>query len=178
MDALKRYAEGSADYPFAALHEILLDLLRTEPEIFASPSPPLARILRSADLEAFGGSVGISDTPWNLASLRGLGRAETVAAIMAIGMLLTWSDDDQSHAAKLLRNYLTISPQVIGFVADEVERRTFEGARFDDRLAALLCLDLMLTNGGIAERFLRARGDWLRDDERALAAVLHLTARP
>jgi hypothetical protein len=34
--------------------------------------------------------------------------------------------------------------------------------------AALYCVDLVLTNCGAAERFLRARGDWLRDDERRL----------
>jgi hypothetical protein len=34
--------------------------------------------------------------------------------------------------------------------------------------AALLCVDLMLTNGGFTDRFLRARGGWLRADERKL----------
>jgi hypothetical protein len=35
--------------------------------------------------------------------------------------------------------------------------------------AALYCVDLLLTDCGAAERFLRARGGWLRDDERRLA---------
>lgn len=34
--------------------------------------------------------------------------------------------------------------------------------------AALFCVDLLLTNCGAAERFLRSRGGWLRDDEREL----------
>lgn len=142
VDALKRYAEGSLDYPFAALHEILLDLLDSDPEIFAAPAPapPLSRTLRSAGLETFGGSVGIAGTPWNLSAVRDLSRAETIAATMAIGMLLTWSDEDEKHPAKLLRQYLTFSPKVVGFVAGEVERRTFEGACFDDRLAALMAI--------------------------------------
>lgn len=33
---------------------------------------------------------------------------------------------------------------------------------------ALLCVDLLLTYEGLTERFLRARGAWLRDDERTL----------
>jgi hypothetical protein len=33
---------------------------------------------------------------------------------------------------------------------------------------ALLCVDLLLTHEGFTERFLRARGAWLRDDERTL----------
>src|ERR1019366_3456977 len=38
-----------------------------------------------------------------------------------------------------------------------------------NRQSALLCLDLLLTDCGLTERFLRARGGWLRDDERELA---------
>jgi hypothetical protein len=34
--------------------------------------------------------------------------------------------------------------------------------------AALFCVDLVLTNCGATERFLRLRGGWLRDDEREL----------
>ena len=34
--------------------------------------------------------------------------------------------------------------------------------------AALLCVDLMLANCGFTDRFLRARGGWLREDERKL----------
>ncbi len=36
-------------------------------------------------------------------------------------------------------------------------------------MRALLCLDLLLTDCGLTERFLRTRGGWLRDDERELA---------
>ncbi|SRR6266566_591134 len=137
VEALKHYVEGAADHPFAPLHEVLLELLFTEPKIFASPSPPLVRTLRAAGLETFGGSVGVRGTPWNLARIRGLGRAEVVAGTMALGLLLTWIDEDPGHGPSLLRDYLTLSPVVVGYVADEVERRAAEGTRFDDQLAVL-----------------------------------------
>ncbi len=137
VEALKRYAEGTADHPSAPLDEILLDLLFTEPKIFASPLPPLARTLHAAGLETFGGRVGVRGTAWNLARIRGLGRAEVAAGTMALGLLLTWIDEDPEHGPSLLRDYLTVSPAVVGYVADEVERRAAEGTRFDDQLAVL-----------------------------------------
>jgi SEC-C motif len=137
VEALKQYAEGAVDHPSAPLHEILIGLLFTEPKIFSSPLPPLARTLRAAGLETFGGSVGVRSTPWNLARIRGLGRAEVVAGTMALGLLLTWIDEDPGHGPSLLRDYLTVSPAVVGYVADEVERRAAEGTRFDDQLAVL-----------------------------------------
>ncbi len=111
VEALKRYVEGTADHPFAPLHEILLELLLTEPKIFAPPMPPLARTLRAAGLETFGGSVGVRGTPWNLARIRGLGRAEVVAGTMALGLLLTWIDEDPEHGPSLLRDYLIPRPR-------------------------------------------------------------------
>jgi hypothetical protein len=137
VEALKRYAEGTTDHPSAPLDEILLSLLFTEPKIFASPLPPLARTLHTAGLETFGGRVGIRGTAWNLARIRGLGRAEVVAGTMALGLLMTWTDEDPGHGPSLLRDYLTLSPAVVGYVADEVERRVAEGTRFDDQLAVL-----------------------------------------
>jgi hypothetical protein len=137
VDALKRYLEETIEHPFVPLHEILIDLLFTEPKIFASPSPPLAWTLRAAGLETFGGSVGVRGTPWNLARIRGLDRADVVAGTMALGLLLTWIDEDPGHGPSLLRDYLTVSPAVVGYIADEVERRAAEGARFDDQLALL-----------------------------------------
>ena len=38
-----------------------------------------------------------------------------------------------------------------------------------NRQSTLLCLDLLLTDCGLTERFLRTRSGWLRDDERELA---------
>jgi hypothetical protein len=137
VEALKRYAEGTADHPSAPLDEILLGLLLTEPKIFTSPLPLLARALHTAGLETFGGRVGIRGTAWNLARIRGLGRAEVVAGTMALGLLLTWTDEDPRHGPSLLRDYLTLSPAVVGYVADEVERRAGEGTRFDHQLAVL-----------------------------------------
>ena len=135
VEALKRYAGETAGHPFAPLHEILIELLLTEPKIFASPMPPLARTLRAAGLETFGGSG--RGSPWNLARIRGLGRAEVVAGTMALGLLLTWIDEDPGHGPSLLRDYLTATPAVAGYVADEVERRAAEGTRFDGQLAVL-----------------------------------------
>lgn len=65
--------------------------------------PPLARTPRAACLETFGGSVGVRDTPWNLVRIRGLGRAEVVAGTMALGLLLTWIDEDPEHGRDQLR---------------------------------------------------------------------------
>jgi tetratricopeptide (TPR) repeat protein len=137
VDALKDYLEGTVDQPFAPLDEIFIELLLTEPETFASPLPSLARTLRAAGLETFGGSVGIGGTAWNLARIRGLDRAEVVAGTMALGLLLTWIDEDPEHGPSLLRDYLTASPAVVGYVADEVERRAAAGTRFDHQLAVL-----------------------------------------
>jgi hypothetical protein len=137
VEALKHYAEGTADHPSAPLDEIFLDLLFTEPKIFAPPLPPLARTLHAAGLETFGGRVGVRGTAWNLARIRGLSRAEVVAGTMALGLLLTWIDEDPEHGPSLLRDYLTVSPAVVGYVADEVERRAAEGICFDDQLAVL-----------------------------------------
>ena len=130
VQALKDYLEGTVDQPFAPLDEIFIELLLTEPETFASPLPSLARTLRGAGLGTSGGSVGIGGTAWNLARIRGLDRAEVVAGTMALGLLLTWIDEDPEHGPSLLRDY---------------------------------------THSGLTERFLRARGGWLRDDERELA---------
>jgi SEC-C motif len=137
VEALKRYVEGTIAEPCAPLHEILIGLLLTEPKIFETPSPPLARTLRSAGLETFGGSVGVRGTPWNLARIRGLDRAEVAAGTMALALLLTWIDEDPEHGPSLLHDYLTLSPAVVGYVADEVERRAAEGTGLDDQLAVL-----------------------------------------
>ena len=137
VEALKRYVEGTADEPCAPLHEIIIGRLFEEPKIFSSPLPPLSGTLRAAGLETFGGSVGVRGTAWNMARIRGLDRAEAVAGTMALSLLLTWIDEDPGHGPALLRDYLTVSPAVVGYVADEVERRAAEGTRFGDQLSAL-----------------------------------------
>src|ERR1035441_8069858 len=43
----------------------------------------------------------------------------------------------RGHGPSLLRDYLTATPAVAGYVADEVERRAAEGTRFDGQLAVL-----------------------------------------
>src|ERR1035437_10117083 len=74
---------------------------------------------------------------WGQAPGPGLGGAEVVAGTMALGLLLTWIDEDPGHGPSLLRDYLTATPAVAGYVADEVERRAAEGTRFDGQLAVL-----------------------------------------
>nr|WP_228646923.1 hypothetical protein [Microtetraspora sp. AC03309] len=69
--------------------------------------------------------------------IRGLDRPVVAAGTMALTMLMAWIDEDPDHAPALLRDYLTLSPEVVGYVADEVERRAAEGVRFDDQLAKL-----------------------------------------
>jgi len=137
VEALKRYVEETIDHPFAPLHEILIGRMLAEPKIFALPMPPLARTLRTAGLETFGGSVGVRGSPWNLGRIRGLDRAEVVAGTMALSLLLTWIDEDPEHGPSLLRDYMPAAPAVSGYVPDEVERRSAEGTRFDHQLAVL-----------------------------------------
>src|SRR5258708_25467433 len=88
-------------------------------------------------VESLGCSVCIGGTRWITVRIGGLDRVEVVAGKMALGLLLTWIDEDPGHGPSLLRDYLTLSPAVVGYVANEVERRAAEGTRFDDQLAVL-----------------------------------------
>jgi len=130
VQALEDYGRGTAAQPFAPLDEILVRLLFTEPEVLASPQPPLASTLRAAGLESFGGCVGVRGTSWNLARIRRLSRAEAVAGTKAVGLLLAQDPGD------VLKD-LMFSPAVTAYVADEVERRTADGASFASQLAML-----------------------------------------
>lgn len=77
--------------------------------------------------------MAVRGAPWNLRRIRDLGRADVVAGTKALGLLL---DGGRERAAGAL-GYLTASKAVTGYVADEVERRTAEGADFTEPLAAL-----------------------------------------
>ncbi|MDA0633287.1 SEC-C metal-binding domain-containing protein [Nonomuraea sp. MCN248] len=136
-EAMRIYLEEDRESPIAPFDELLVSLLRSDPELLADPLPPLARMLRGAGMETFGGSVGVPGVPWDLSRVRGLRREEVVAGAMAVGMLVLWAEEDPEHAPTLLRDYLTATPGVIGYVADEVEVRAAEGARFGEQLAKL-----------------------------------------
>jgi hypothetical protein len=145
-------AGGTADHPFAALPDIILDLLREDAGFFTPPLPPIGQVLRASGLETFGGLVTVRGAPWNLRRVRGLGRADVVAGTKALGLLL---DGASERAAEAL-GYVTASEAVTGYLAEEVERRTAEGTDFTEPLAAL--------SAGAA-----TSGEW--------AAVMLLTAR-
>ncbi len=130
VQALEDYGRGAAAQPFAPLDGILVRRLFTEPGVFASPQPPLASTLRAAGLESFGGCVGVRGTSWNLARISRLDRSEAVAGTKAMGLLLA---GDSGNAL----THLTSSPAITAYVADEVERRTAEGASFGSQLTML-----------------------------------------
>ncbi len=132
-DALESYGQGTADHPFAPLPDILLGLLREDAAFFTPPLPPIGQVLRASGLETFGGSVAVRGAPWNLRRIHGLDRADVVAGTKALGLLLERASE---RAAEALR-HLTTSEAVTGYLADEVERRTAEGADFMEPLAAL-----------------------------------------
>jgi SEC-C motif len=121
---MERYREGEGETPAADLSAVLAELLVTRPEVLAEPLPPLGSLLRPACWETFGGRVGFAGTAWNTTPLRRLDRATAMTAMLALGALLTWdgtgSDGDATMGT--LRQGLAI-PEVLGYLADEVERR-------------------------------------------------------
>lgn len=135
-EALEGYGRGLTATPFRALHEVLISLLFTEREVFASPQPPLGRSLREIGLETFAGSVGVRGTSWNLSRLSPLSHAEAVAGTKATGLLLDPAPLADQKARQALE-YLTSSPAVTAFVGGEVERRTAQGTDLGDRLARI-----------------------------------------
>jgi hypothetical protein len=139
-DALDRYPESEDhEAPTADLARLIAELLLASPELGAAPLPPLRPVLREVGCEVFGGRVGVRGVTWDLARVRSLGRAETVAAIRVLRALLTWDGHDAPAAPELLGR-LTTAEEVVRYVADEVERRTaVEGVSFTgplDRLRA------------------------------------------
>ena len=132
-DALESYGRGTADHPFAPLPDILLGLLREDAAFFTPPLPPIGQVLRASGLETFGGSVAVRGAPWNLRRIHGLDRADVVAGTEALGLLLERASE---RAAEAL-GHLTTSEAATSYLADEVERRTAEGADFMEPLAAL-----------------------------------------
>ena len=134
---LERYGRGAAAAPFGALHEVIISLLFTERHLFASPQPPLGRSLHTAGLETFAGSVGVRGTSWNLSRLSRLSHAEAVAGTKATGLLLDPAILMDHNAARQALEYLTSSPAVTDFVANEVERRTAQGTDLGDQLARI-----------------------------------------
>jgi hypothetical protein len=134
-EALEGYGRGVTATPFGALHEVLIRLLFTEREVFASPQP-LGRSLREIGLETFGGSVGVRGTSWNLSRLSPLSHKEAVAGTKATGLLLDPAPLTDQKARQALE-YVMSSPAVTGYVGGEVERRTAQGTDLGDQLARI-----------------------------------------
>ncbi len=155
-EALEGYGRGATATPFGALHEVLMRLLFTEREAFASPQPPLARALLEIGLETFAGSVGVRGTSWNLSRLSRLSRAEAVAGTKATGLLLDPAPLTDQKARQALE-YLTSSPAATDFVGGEVERRTAQGTDLGDQLARIADVAQSAPERSAAW-FLKARG--------------------
>jgi len=121
---MERYREGDGETPAADISGVLADLLVTRPEALAEPLPPLGSLLRSVRWETFGGRVGLAGTAWNTAPLRRLDRAASMTAMLALGALLTWDETEPDGDATIgtLRQALAV-PEILGYLADEVERR-------------------------------------------------------
>jgi hypothetical protein len=138
---MQRYRAGDGETPAVDLSGVLADLLVTQPDVLAEPLPPLGSLLRSARWETFGGRVGFAGTAWNTAPLRRLDRAAAMTAMLALGMLLTWDETEPDSDATIgtLRQGLAV-PEILSYLADEVERRVATaGTSFTpalDRLAA------------------------------------------
>ncbi len=123
--AVRQYCAGENETPAADLAGVLADLLVTRPDVLADPLPPLGSLLRSVGWETFGGRVGFAGTAWNLTPIRNLDRLDAMTAMLALGMLLTWDEAnvDGERAIETLRKGLAV-PEILGYLADEVERRT------------------------------------------------------
>src|SRR5664280_959725 len=140
--AMERYVQGVAEAPAADLSTVLTELVLTRPDVLTDPLPPLGSLLHRVGWETFGGHVGFAGTPWNLARIKHLSRTDAVAASMALGALLTWdaSQADGEKTIEVLTRALAV-PEIVGYLAEEVERRTAtSGTSFDgvlDRLAAV-----------------------------------------
>ncbi|MBI3686897.1 MAG: hypothetical protein HY241_06040 [Actinobacteria bacterium] len=141
--AMERYrdGDGGGEAPAADLAGVLAELLVTRPDVLADPLPPLRSLLRAIGWETFGGHVGFAGTAWNLTPIRNLSRSGAMAAMTTLGMMLTWDEmhPDGGQTIELLTRGLAV-PEILGYLADEVERRTATaGTSFAavlDRLAA------------------------------------------
>lgn len=132
--AVDRYADGHGELPAAVITEVLVEVMRRQPEAFTQPLPPLRQWLREAHLETFGGHVGFVGTPWNTALVRGLDRSAVVVGMLALGALLTWDEANTGHLRELL-DRLASRDGSVGYLADEIERRTaIEGVCFTPAL--------------------------------------------
>jgi hypothetical protein len=135
----ERYADGYGKLPAAPITDVLLDLMRHRPHLFATPLPPLAPWLTPAHLEAFGGHVGLAGTPWNTTLTRDLPRPAVMAGMRVLIALLTGDQTPAADPGVLLRG-LVSHAGAAGYLAAEIERRTAnEGVWFTtglDRLAA------------------------------------------
>lgn len=140
--AIARFLQAESETPAADLSVVLAELILNRPDVFASPLPPLRSLLREAGWEAFGGYLGLAGTPWNLTRIKDLSRTDAITATAALGILLTW-DAAQADSGKAIEvlTAAVADPEIVGYLAEEVERRTAtSGTSFVavlDRVAAV-----------------------------------------
>ncbi|HET6482317.1 MAG TPA: SEC-C metal-binding domain-containing protein [Actinoplanes sp.] len=128
--AVDRYADGHGELPAAVIAEVLVEVMRRHPAVFAEPLPPLRRGLSKGLLEAFGGHVGLAGISWNIMHVRGLDRSGEIVGVLALAALVTWDEADTGHLRELLDRVVS-HRGVVGYLADEIERRTaIEGVSF------------------------------------------------
>src|SRR5450756_2589205 len=132
-DTLQRYGRGQSRLHVVPVDEVVLRVLEENPGIFGSPEQPLRVTLREAGLDAFGGNLGVRGIPWTVSALRELGRAETVTAATALGMLLSPGHVDP----RLILDHLASCGKALAFAGSEIEYRTAQGASFATRLSEM-----------------------------------------
>ena len=123
---------GSHDEPSdpgAALDDVLAELLVAQPGVLDDPMPPLGLLLTAAGLEVAHGAVMLAGAPQDPDEVAGLSTEEIRWVTLARGFLRT-QEADRVSAEELDRflTVLTLSPLVLGRVADEVERDPADAA--------------------------------------------------
>lgn len=138
--SLRRYREGDADNPTVDIAAVVTELLATQPEVLADPLPPLRPLVEPIGWETFGGQIGFAGTAWNSTPIRHLSRLDAITAMQVLGAMLRWDEKhpDGDQTIEMLKRL--VKPEILGYLADEVERRTATvGTSFTavlDRLAS------------------------------------------
>ena len=173
--ATRSYRDGDGEIPAADLTEVLAEVLVTQPDVLADPLPPIGRLLRPMGWETFGGRVGVAGTAWNRTSVKHLNRPDALIAMTSLGMLLTCSESHPDDGAQpegepaigTLTRALAI-PGVLGYLADEVERRTATaGASFTAVLERLAAATLTPTQRAAAALLMARAAEGAGDSDRA-----------
>jgi hypothetical protein len=174
-DTLQRYGRGQSRLHIVPVDEVVLRVIEENPGIFGSPEQPLRVTLREAGLDAFGGNLGVRGIPWTVSAIRELGRAETVTAATALGMLLSPDHVDP----RLILDHLASCGKALAFVGSEIEYRTAHGASFATRLSEMRGAAESLEDRS-AVMFCEARASEGRGDSTTAASLVRqvLDLRP